>query len=75
MVVATVVAPHNFWAIIMGKSLLLALTIPFLCPNCSICSFVIPIMATPSIMPMVAGIAPFSKTILSTSKAVLTFSG
>ena len=76
IVVATVVAPSNFWATTTGKSrrLHLITSSPFL-PRYSISSLDKPTLSLPFIMAMVAGTAPFSLTISSTFNAVSTFCG
>ena len=75
IVAETVVAPHNFIAVTIGISLLETLIIPFFFPNSSISSGVIPMMGSPSMIPIVAGTAPLSLTVFSTAKAHSTFLG
>ena len=76
MVVVTVQAPSWPRATSTGRSRRLALAIsgPFL-PKYSISSGVRPAFSRPPMMAMVAGTAPLSRMICSTSRAVFTFWG
>ena len=76
IVVATVVAPSSPRATSTGRSRREALVTacPFL-PRYSISSALRPAFSLPPMMAMVAGIAPFSRMMRSTFRAVSTFWG
>ena len=76
MVVATVVAPSAPRATSAGRSLRLALaTARPVLPRYSISSVLSPAFRRPPMMAIVAGTAPLSRMVCSTSRAVCTFLG
>ena len=76
IVVVTVVAPSMPFATRTGRSRRLAfVTFCPALPRYSISSLVSPALSRPPRMAMVAGTAPFSRTMFSTARAVSTFWG
>ena len=75
IVVATVVAPVSFCATTIGRSRRLTLSTPFASHMRTSSSSVRPHLRRPSMIAIVAGIAPCSRMIFSTSRAKLRFSG
>ena len=76
IVVATVVAPSAPRATSAGRSRRLALATPLpALPRCSISSRLRPAFRRPPMTAIVAGTAPLSRMVCSTSSAVSTFLG